>query len=105
MPRPLRIELAITNRFLIQQACRIRRWCIGPGESSAYRSGLTIREGRSVSRAWNRLLGDRRGYRASARINRKDFGLNWNQVLETGGFVVGDDVRINLEVELVRASD
>lgn len=48
---------------------------------------------------------ERAGYTATARINRKDFGLNWNQALETGGFVVGDEVKIDLEVELVLAAD
>jgi len=48
---------------------------------------------------------ERAGYTATARINRKDFGLNWNQALETGGVLVSDHVRISLEVELVRASD
>jgi polyisoprenoid-binding protein YceI len=48
---------------------------------------------------------ERAGYAATTRINRKDFGLNWNQALETGGVLVGDDVKISLEVELVRASD
>jgi len=38
---------------------------------------------------------------ASTRINRKDFGLTWNQALETGGVLVGDKIRINLDVELV----
>lgn len=32
-------------------------------------------------------------------INRKDFGLNWNAALETGGFLVGDDVKISLSVQ------
>lgn len=32
-------------------------------------------------------------------INRKDFGLNWNAALETGGFLVGDDVRISVSVQ------
>jgi polyisoprenoid-binding protein YceI len=48
---------------------------------------------------------ERAGYAATTRINRKDFGLNWNQALETGGVLVGDYVRISLEVELVRGSD
>jgi polyisoprenoid-binding protein YceI len=48
---------------------------------------------------------ERAGYTATARINRKDFGLNWNTALEAGGFVVGDDVRIDIEVELVRSAD
>ena len=45
----------------------------------------------------------RRGASASTVINRKDFGLTWNKALETGGVVVGDEVTINIEVEMVRA--
>lgn len=44
----------------------------------------------------------RRGATATTRINRKDFGLTWNRVLETGGVVVGEDVNISVEIELVR---
>lgn len=45
----------------------------------------------------------RRGATATARINRKDFGLTWNAALETGGVVVGDQVSITIDVEAVRA--
>jgi polyisoprenoid-binding protein YceI len=41
------------------------------------------------------------GYEAHATINRKDFGLTWNQMLEAGGVAVGDEVRIELNVEAV----
>lgn len=44
----------------------------------------------------------RRGASASTTINRKDFGLTWNKALEAGGVVVGEEVRINLEVELIK---
>jgi polyisoprenoid-binding protein YceI len=44
----------------------------------------------------------RRGVSASTRINRKDFGLTWNAALEAGGVVVGDEVKITLDVELVQ---
>jgi len=44
----------------------------------------------------------RRGASASMRIERKDFGLTWNAVLESGGFLVGDEVDITIDVELVR---
>jgi polyisoprenoid-binding protein YceI len=44
----------------------------------------------------------RRGASATTKINRKDFGLTWNKTLETGGVVVGDDVQITLEVEMVK---
>jgi polyisoprenoid-binding protein YceI len=38
-------------------------------------------------------------YSATTTLNRKDFGLNWNSTLETGGVLVGDNVRIALEIE------
>jgi len=40
------------------------------------------------------------GFTASTTINRKDWGLNWNLALETGGFLVGDKIQINIELEL-----
>jgi polyisoprenoid-binding protein YceI len=45
--------------------------------------------------------GERVGYSAHTTINRKDFGLTWNAALETGGVVVSDEVRIELNVEAV----
>ena len=47
----------------------------------------------------------RLGASASTRIARKDFGLTWNAVLESGGFVVGDEVDITIDVELVRKAE
>jgi len=44
----------------------------------------------------------RRGATAATKINRKDFGLTWNRVLETGGVVVGEDVDIFVEIELIK---
>jgi polyisoprenoid-binding protein YceI len=44
----------------------------------------------------------RRGTTASTRIDRKDFGLTWNKGLETGGVLVGDEVLITLEIEMIR---
>ena len=40
---------------------------------------------------------------ATTRINRKDYGLNWNAALETGGILVGEDVTISLDVEFVKS--
>ena len=45
------------------------------------------------------------GFSISGKINRKDFGLNWNQVLETGGVMVSDEVRINGEIQLALAEN
>ena len=46
--------------------------------------------------------GERAGFSATAVIDRRDFGLTWNQALETGGVLVGNEIRISLEVELVK---
>ena len=45
----------------------------------------------------------RSGATATTKINRKDFGLVWNQALETGGVLVGEDVHIQIEAELMRS--
>ena len=42
------------------------------------------------------------GFSASTKINRKDWGLNWNVALETGGWLVGDQITINIDLELVK---
>lgn len=44
----------------------------------------------------------RKGATATTTINRKDFGLTWNKALETGGVVVGDEVTITLEIEMIK---
>lgn len=43
------------------------------------------------------------GFSASATINRKDFGIEWNAPLETGGVLVGEQVKIEIDAELVKA--
>jgi polyisoprenoid-binding protein YceI len=45
----------------------------------------------------------RMGLSATTKINRKDFGLNWNTALETGGILVGEEVTITLDVQFVKA--
>jgi polyisoprenoid-binding protein YceI len=42
------------------------------------------------------------GFTATTRINRKDWGLNWNVALETGGVLVGDTVNISIELEIIK---
>jgi polyisoprenoid-binding protein YceI len=44
------------------------------------------------------------GFSAYTTINRKEWGLNWNMALETGGLLVGEDVKLALEVEAVKAA-
>lgn len=50
----------------------------------------------------DQMGGRRMGATATAKINRKEFGLNYNALLETGGMVVGEEVTITIEAELVR---
>jgi polyisoprenoid-binding protein YceI len=47
----------------------------------------------------------RSGATARTKIKRSDFGLSWNAALETGGFLVGDDVKIELDLALIKAAD
>jgi len=42
------------------------------------------------------------GFEASTKINREDWGLTWNMALETGGWLVGKDITINIEAEFVK---
>lgn len=46
--------------------------------------------------------GERVSFSATTRIDRRDFGLTWNQALETGGVLVSNDIRISVEVQAVR---
>jgi polyisoprenoid-binding protein YceI len=48
--------------------------------------------------------GLRFGLSATGKLNRKEFGLSWNAALEAGGFVVGDEVKLTIEAELVKAT-
>jgi polyisoprenoid-binding protein YceI len=53
-----------------------------------------------VKDPWGNL---RIGASATAKINRKDFGLVWNAALETGGVLVGEEVTLTLDVEFIKA--
>ncbi len=46
---------------------------------------------------------ERAAFTATTKINRKDFGLTWNQALETGKLLVGEEVRITIEAEGIKA--
>ncbi len=48
--------------------------------------------------------GIRYGISAQGKVNRKEWGLTWNGVLEAGGLLVGDDVKLSIETELVKAA-
>lgn len=46
---------------------------------------------------------EKAGFTVNGKINRKEWGLNWNAALETGGVLVSEEVRINGDVQLVKA--
>jgi len=48
--------------------------------------------------------GERVGFSASGKIDRREFGLTWNLLLETGGLTVGNEIKINLEVEAIKVA-
>ena len=47
--------------------------------------------------------GDRLAFSATTTIDRRDFGLGWNQALETGGVLVGNEIKISIDVQAVKA--
>jgi polyisoprenoid-binding protein YceI len=62
---------------------------------------LTVESAGTVKDPWG---GTRAGFSARTTINRKDFGLHYNAVLEAGGVVIGEKVEITLEIEAVEAA-
>lgn len=79
----------------------------GSGDNITVFGDLTIRGTTKEVAINGRYLGEntdpwgnvRAGFSGSALINRHDYGLSWNKALETGGFVVGDEVKISLEIQ------
>ena len=63
---------------------------------------LTVQSGGAAKDPWGNY---RVAYAASAAVNRTDFGLTWNKALETGGVLVGDEVAITIEMQLVRQAE
>ena len=56
----------------------------------------------AVKDPWGNI---RAGVTATAKVNRKDFGLAWNALTEAGGVVVGDEIKITIEAELIQQAD
>ena len=48
---------------------------------------------------------EKAGFEINGKINRKDWGLNWNTALEAGGLLVSDEVRISCEVQLLKSNE
>jgi polyisoprenoid-binding protein YceI len=60
---------------------------------------LTVERGGEARDPWGN---ERAAFSAKTSINRSDFGLTWNQALETGGVIVGERVDLEIEIEAVR---
>jgi len=81
------------------------------GNAYVLEGNLTIRDvtkkvqfavvyGGTIKDPWGNI---KAGFKASGKINRKDFGLKWGALTETGGAVVGDEVRMLINVEFAQA--
>ena len=63
---------------------------------------LTVEFGGIASDSWGN---EKAGFSVTGEIKRSDFGLNWNTYIETGGFLVSDEVKISCDVELINVSE
>lgn len=60
---------------------------------------LDVEFGGLMSDPWGNV---KAGFTLDGKINRKDFGLTWNAALEAGGVLVGEEIRLNLDVQLLK---
>ena len=89
----------------------LSRAAITPGDGQTFTVAGTLEilgvtqpvtlEAEAVGRTTDPWGNDRVGYEAKARINRKDFGLTYNQALEAGGVMIGETIDLTLEIEAV----
>ncbi len=89
-----RIDGDVTDEFRVIGDLTIR------GVTREVRLDVTA-EGRGMD-PWG---SERAGFSAKGKINRGDFGLTWNQALETGGVMVSDEVKLTIDVELVKQAE
>lgn len=88
----------------------VSRKITGNGKTITVNGDLTIRGVTKPVVLTGRYLGEvtdpwgkvRAGFEASGTINRQDFGLKWNKLLEAGGVMVGDDVQIGLDIQAIK---
>ncbi|WP_333819215.1 YceI family protein [Ohtaekwangia sp.] len=62
---------------------------------------LDVEFGGVVKDPWGNI---KAGFELNGKINRKDFGLAWSALTEAGGMVVGDDVKLNMNIELAKVA-
>lgn len=94
-----------TDRF--PQMSFVSTKIVGSGSDITIHGDLTIRDQTREVVLKGQYLGSNKdgwgnevaGFEATGKINRKDFGLTWNKVLETGGVTVGEEVEIGLEIQ------
>lgn len=67
---------------------------------TSHKVELDVEFGGIVKDPWGNI---KAGFELNGKINRKDFGLSWNALTETGGLVVADDVKLHLNIELARS--
>jgi polyisoprenoid-binding protein YceI len=60
---------------------------------------LNVEHGGIITDPWGKT---RTGFGIEGKINRKEFGLEWNSPTETGGFVLGDEVKLHANVQFVK---
>lgn len=62
---------------------------------------LSVEYGGTMTDPWGNL---KAGFSITGKIKRKDWGLNWNAALEAGGVLVGEEVKINCDIELAKSA-
>lgn len=63
---------------------------------------LSVEFGGIMNDPWGNV---KAGFSISGKINRKEWGLNWNAALEAGGVLVGEEIKINCDIELAKAAN
>ena len=91
--RSRRIERITGNRYRITGDLTIRDT-----------TREVVIEGTDEGRGKDPWGGDRLAFSGTTTIDRRDFGLTWNQALETGGVLVSNEIKITLDVQAVKAS-
>jgi polyisoprenoid-binding protein YceI len=60
---------------------------------------MSVEYGGLMTDPWGNV---KAGFSISGKLNRKDWGLNWNAALEAGGVLVGDEIKITGDVQLIK---
>src|SRR2546429_7311 len=91
-------KLLIVVALGLPSLARAAAWTLDPAHTSVQFSVRHL----MVSTVRGALGKVRAAAQATTKINRKDFGVTWNQALEAGGVAVGDEVTITIDVEATK---